>query len=83
MCSGDGSEGGHTHAVCSLAHAFDGFHRTRATEQPAYPIGPPLAAGPQAEVLAHQPWDTAATAGTVAVLAVAPLPPRAGWHAAD
>lgn len=70
-------------AAASLARALRGFHRTRATEQPAHPTAPPPAAGPQAEVFARQPWDAAAgTAGTTAVLAVPP-PPEAGWHAVD
>lgn len=68
--------------AASLARALCGFHRTHATEQPAHPMAPPPAAGPQAEVSACQPWDTAAgTAGTMAVLAVPPPPPEAGWHA--
>lgn len=68
--------------MSSLTHALGSFHGTHATEQPAYSIAPPLAAGPQAEVLPRQPWDVAATAGTEAVLAVPP-PLKAGRHAAD
>lgn len=67
----------------SLARALGGFHRTRATEQPTYPVAPTPAAGPQAEVFARQPWDAAGTAGTASVLAVPPPPPKAGWHASD
>lgn len=82
-CGGDGSEAGRD-AVSSLARALGGFHRTRATERPAYPVAPPAAAGPQAEAFARQPRDAAAgAAGTAAVLAVPPPPPKAGWHAAD
>lgn len=46
-------------SMSPLARALGDFHRTHATEQPAQRVAPPAAAGPQAKVFAHQPWDAA------------------------